>query len=63
METFERITPERVEAAYQESGLKPIQGITYGTDDDVECGCALGAILIAEGVVARGVGLEVREEN
>ena len=52
METFERITPERVEAAYRKSGLRPTQEALYTEIDGVPCGDALGAIFLAENVAS-----------
>ena len=46
---MKRITVEEVKAAYEKTGLKPVRG-TF--NDGKGCGCALGALYMAQGGAA-----------
>lgn len=50
----EALSVERVEAAYEATGLTPVRGETFKWGIDGMCGaCAVGAVLAADGKVPR----------
>ena len=45
---MKRITPEMVKEAYEKTGVKPSRGCFVWFDDKMPCGCAMGALAMAD---------------